>query len=731
MHRLSKFVKKYKQLSLTLALALIALIIFGVFLLIENIRDGDKSQAELLKERADKYYATMDFRNAVNFYNMALDADPEFEEVYIILHGYYIGIGDYIRAREILITALENTDSERLRYLFEHADYIVVFETTALTQRISELLGIAAGSDILRSDLDEITNFIWRSMYGDLEQLVHFRRLENLTVTRLDITDVSIFVHMHTLKELHINANLIEDISPLAVLPNLEFLNFAYNEVTDISVLRDFPSLDRVIFMGNPLRIIDYDAVSHIRSVQGLPERLLADADDYYVFDWANEQVRLSVVNSIWIPDGFIPKSVLDEITYLYIDGVHYARMSEADLGDLKLMPNLESLYFTNVNFYDFAAIEHLTKLQWLSFSYCYIGDTSMLGNFKNLTSVSFWECNIDTLVIENLPEITYIGIDSSTVQTLGLSGLPELNYASFRNSTFAEVLPSSGVGNLTYLQLSITDPRTLTQFSQFSDVTRIELTGDEYVNIAGLSAFPKLEELYLWGIGFHGISAISEFKNLRSLSLSDRHGSIGDFHFLAELPLLNELHLHLQRNPAGGDFPPLPNVERLTLYIGSSSSSAIPWLEGFSGLKALNISGELRIDFTSLAPLTSLTELAVYSWHEGVIPRDLAPLAGLTNLKHLTLSSNSIEDISPLAGLMSLEHLDLGHNTIEDISPLSGLVNLEELFLWNNRIRDFSPLAGLVNLRRLQYQGNPGESDTESIRHIIDNLEEDLGWWW
>jgi len=49
----------------------------------------------------------------------------------------------------------------------------------------------------------------------------------------------------------------------------------------------------------------------------------------------------------------------------------------------------------------------------------------------------------------------------------------------------------------------------------------------------------------------------------------------------------------------------------------------------------------------------------------------DISGLAGLENLKVLSLSHNAVEDIKPLAGLHDLELLDLRHNMISDVEPL------------------------------------------------------------
>ena len=108
--------------------------------------------------------------------------------------------------------------------------------------------------------------------------------------------------------------------------------------------------------------------------------------------------------------------------------------------------------------------------------------------------------------------------------------------------------------------------------------------------------------------------------------------------------------------------------------------------------------------DITGLEHATQLEELRLWQ-HQEI--RDISPLAGLTQLKNLSLSENDVSDISPLAGLTQLRDLHLGGNQIRDISPLAGLTQLWNLALYRNQIRDISPLAGLKQLSILRLANN------------------------
>lgn len=103
--------------------------------------------------------------------------------------------------------------------------------------------------------------------------------------------------------------------------------------------------------------------------------------------------------------------------------------------------------------------------------------------------------------------------------------------------------------------------------------------------------------------------------------------------------------------------------------------------------------------DFQGLVNLTSLAVLG------GVA--DLAPLAGLANLRRLDLSGNGLADIGALAGLGQLQDLNLNGNRVADLSPLEGLTRLQALSLNGNGLSSLSPLAGLTELIALQAADN------------------------
>ena len=125
--------------------------------------------------------------------------------------------------------------------------------------------------------------------------------------------------------------------------------------------------------------------------------------------------------------------------------------------------------------------------------------------------------------------------------------------------------------------------------------------------------------------------------------------------------------------------------------------------LAGLINLRNLSLIRNPISDLSALSGLANLNELHLH----GNQITDIGPLSGLINLTVLGLNGNEISNLSPLAGLTNLTGLYLNGNQITDLSLLVGLTNLTELVLSVNQITDLSPLVGLINLTELDLENN------------------------
>ncbi|MBC1811671.1 hypothetical protein HCA60_04065 [Listeria booriae] len=99
--------------------------------------------------------------------------------------------------------------------------------------------------------------------------------------------------------------------------------------------------------------------------------------------------------------------------------------------------------------------------------------------------------------------------------------------------------------------------------------------------------------------------------------------------------------------------------------------------------------------DLTGIQQLSHLKTLHAEG-NEGGRIQQLAPLASMKNLEHLTLRNEFIQDLTPLAQLTQLQSLDLSMNRITSVQALQGLTQLQTLRLTGNQVTDFRPLEAL-----------------------------------
>ncbi|WP_185512436.1 leucine-rich repeat domain-containing protein, partial [Listeria booriae] len=99
--------------------------------------------------------------------------------------------------------------------------------------------------------------------------------------------------------------------------------------------------------------------------------------------------------------------------------------------------------------------------------------------------------------------------------------------------------------------------------------------------------------------------------------------------------------------------------------------------------------------DLTGIQQLSHLKTLHAEG-NEGGRIQQLAPLASIKNLEHLTLRNEFIQDLTPLAKLTQLQSLDLSMNRITSVQALQGLTQLQTLRLTGNQVTDFRPLKAL-----------------------------------
>jgi Leucine-rich repeat (LRR) protein len=278
-------------------------------------------------------------------------------------------------------------------------------------------------------------------------------------------------------------------------------------------------------------------------------------------------------------------------------------------------------------------------------------------------------------------------------------SDLVGLEYLDASSRSISDLEGIQHCTDLTSLNLGGNQIVDVSPLSGLTDLTVLWLWGNQISNLGPLSGLVSLEELNLWSNQISSLGSLSGMSNLQELWLGSN--LITDLGSLAGLTSL--VHLNLANNQIVG-ISALSGLTNLTiLTLSANQIVGISPLSGLTNLTELYLDSNQIVNISALSGLTSLVVL-ILDFNQIT---DISALSELTNLLTLWLDDNSISDFSVLSGMVNLLYLTLNFNSITDVSFLSTLSNLKELWLYGNSITDFGPLVGLTNLTRLQLSRN------------------------
>ena len=127
--------------------------------------------------------------------------------------------------------------------------------------------------------------------------------------------------------------------------------------------------------------------------------------------------------------------------------------------------------------------------------------------------------------------------------------------------------------------------------------------------------------------------------------------------------------------------------------------------LAGMINLKSLSIPNAKSADFSFLSSLQSLEALEISNIR--LNSEALTAIAAPVALKSLSLTNCSISSIAELANLQNLVSLNLNNNSIRDLSPLANMHQLVELYMQYNAVNNIGIVSSLPSLKILDLSYN------------------------
>ena len=368
------------------------------------------------------------------------------------------------------------------------------------------------------------------------------------------------------------------------------------------------------------------------------------------------------------------------------------------DLTGLQHAPNLKILFLDNNNLSDISRLGALTHLTLLSLTGNNISDVSSLGVLTRL----------DTLLLDN----------NNLSDVIPLAGLTQLKTLSLNNNSISNVAPLEALTQLKLLQLkgnllSYPALHTSVPAIQASGATiTVDLrTPTTLVKISGIhgvagASLPFIVEVQdEQGLGFSGVPV--------TFTVTAGGGHLSDSNVITDSTGRARTTLTLGTTPGKNTVRAIaaqaPRPVSFTITaIDANSPVTIPDINLRAKIAEV-INKPVSVQLTA-GDMVALTELEAPNANI----RDLTGLEQAYNLRNLDLgyeyidgegsvNSNTISDFSPIAGLTQLTQLDLSSGSISDVSFLSGLTQLTTLRLYNNPISDISTLSGLTQLTFLE----------------------------
>jgi Leucine-rich repeat (LRR) protein len=353
-------------------------------------------------------------------------------------------------------------------------------------------------------------------------------------------------------------------------------------------------------------------------------------------------------------------------------------------------LAGLKRLNLSGQGITDLSGIEHAVGLTSLALSGNDISDLFPLvprrdnrGDVVGMISLESLSLDFNTNVTEVRPGIVdergyekesaveYLG-EITSLRHLSLDGTSILQPAPYYGPAGSRV----GLANLTQLEFLSIDGTLSTQPSAVT-ITKSGLTANFYVPGGSVSAFPD------FGALTPVLTRVDQAVYQPNTAASWASGLPSD-NFAATWE--GQFYVNAKGAQALDVTFFLGSDDGSRLYIDGDLVINNPWIAPYrtmSNTITLDTGlHDLRVEFFECGGYAGVhldyrisgrpvQRLIAGPAPEATALSDITGLAGLDNLKVLSLSHNAVEDVKPLAGLHDLELLDLRYNMVSDVEPL------------------------------------------------------------
>ena len=208
-------------------------------------------------------------------------------------------------------------------------------------------------------------------------------------------------------------------------------------------------------------------------------------------------------------------------------------------------------------------------------------------------------------------------------------------------------------------------------------------------------------KKLVVYNVVHEELALLAQIKDdLRRLQVDGMEGK--DLDFLKPLAGLEELRIWTKRSVDPVDSAGLADKPKLkTLILFATKVKDLSPLKGSPDLAELGVEGTAVEDLSFLKDLKQLKVLIL-----GSTQKDIAPVAGLTELTTIGLNYTKLADYRPLAKCTKLEDITALDSELDTLDFIKGMPALRELKIKGSKIKKWEPLAKATKLHVLSLEG-------------------------
>jgi internalin A len=307
-------------------------------------------------------------------------------------------------------------------------------------------------------------------------------------------------------------------------------------------------------------------------------------------------------------------------------------------------LSNLEYLYLGNTKIQDISKIDKLSKIKHLDLSHTLISDFTPIEKLHNIEVLQIGDNNIDNIdFLTSLVKLRALSLTTNKLLTIN-SILNNLNMIRLCvcNNPLSDMSPLAEMKSLKYL---CCNNLKIENFEFLKSLPNLEDFSLPYpIDFQLVQGNIKLKELFIENLENHHLSQIENYTNCESLHIV---GTFDKFSLSSNLCNINSLTIDS------------PNLREIIFEEDKVNS--------------ITIVSIMNAPITSIMGFEKLVKLENIQFENTINLTDLYPIANITTLQSIQLTSTGVSDLTPLLKLLSKDNFEI---TLSENSFSEDLMN-------------------------------------------------------